>query len=160
MIRMVSKSVLDFVGNTPLIQLNSNQGVFGSFEANLYAKVEYVNPSGSIKDRIAKYMIEAAERDGLLQPGFTIIEASTGNTATSLAFVGSIKGYDVQILGPQKTLNPQRVAIMRAYGCNIQTIDTDAYEARQKDLDSSVHGGTIEVLPRRICLAMEKEQTD
>ena len=66
---MAVKSVLDFVGNTPLIQLNNKKGVFSTFEANLYAKVEYMNPSGSIKDRIAKYMIEQAEKRGDLKPG-------------------------------------------------------------------------------------------
>ena len=77
---MATKSVLDFVGNTPLIQLNSPEGVFGTFKANLFAKVEYVNPSGSIKDRIAKYMIEQAEKRGELKKGYTIVEGTSGNT--------------------------------------------------------------------------------
>ncbi|MBD3172504.1 pyridoxal-phosphate dependent enzyme, partial [Candidatus Bathyarchaeota archaeon] len=77
-------SILDSIGNTPLIKLNkvSNTG-------NVFVKAEYLNPSGSLKDRIALEMIRGAEEKGLLKPGYTIIEASTGNTGTALSFVGT-----------------------------------------------------------------------
>jgi cysteine synthase A len=115
---MVSKSVLDFVGNTPLIQLNSTQGVFGSFEANLYAKVEYVNPSGSIKDRIAKYMIEQAEKRGDLKKGDTIVEATSGNTGIAFSMAGAAKGYKVVIVMCE-TMTEERKNFMRAYGAQV-----------------------------------------
>ena len=78
--KLSSKSFLDFVGNTRLIQLNSKEGELSNFEAKIYAKVEYVYPSGSIKDQIVKFMIEQAEKIGNLKAGETIIEASSGNT--------------------------------------------------------------------------------
>jgi cysteine synthase A len=115
---MVSKSVLDFVGNTPLIQLNSTEGVFGSFEANLYAKLEYVNPSGSIKDRIAKYMIEQAEKRGDLKKYDTIVEATSGNTGIAFSMAGAAKGYKVVIVMCE-TMTQERRNFMRAYGAEV-----------------------------------------
>jgi len=112
---MAIKSVLDFVGNTPLIQLNSPEGVFSTFEANLYAKVEYVNPSGSIKDRIAKYMIEEAEKRGELKPGDTIVEGTSGNTGIAFSMAGAAKGYKVVIVMCE-TMTEERRNFMRAYG--------------------------------------------
>ena len=75
-------SVLDAIGNTPLIKIE-----------NVYAKLESVNPSGSIKDRVALEIINAAEREGLLKPGYRIVEASSGNTGISLSMVAAVKGY-------------------------------------------------------------------
>ncbi len=115
---MAAKSVLDFVGNTPLIQLNSSEGIFSTFEANLYAKVEYVNPSGSIKDRIAKYMIEQAEKRGDLKPGYTIIEATSGNTGIAFSMAGAAKGYKVVIIMCE-TMTEERRNFMRAYGAEV-----------------------------------------
>jgi cysteine synthase len=115
---MVSTSILDFVGNTPLIQLNSTEGVFGSFEANLYAKVEYVNPSGSIKDRIAKYMIDEAEKRGDLKKGDTIVEATSGNTGIAFSMAGAAKGYKVVIVMCE-TMTEERKNFMRAYGAEV-----------------------------------------
>ncbi|MDH5690166.1 MAG: cysteine synthase family protein, partial [Candidatus Bathyarchaeota archaeon] len=115
---LAAKSVLDFVGNTPLIQLNSPEGVFSTFEANLYAKVEYVNPSGSIKDRIAKYMIEQAEKRGDLKKGYTIVEGTSGNTGIAFSMAGAAKGYKVVIVMCE-AMTEERRNFMRAYGAEV-----------------------------------------
>ncbi len=151
----IAASMLDLIGDIPLVRLNRVGKETG---AEILVKPEFLNPSGSIKDRIAKYMVEAAEREGDLQEGGVIVEASTGNTGTALAFVAAVKGYRMVVFSPQKVANPQRAAIMLAYGCEIKKIDTDAYESGREDLDSSVHGAAIEVLPRQLCLEMEREQ--
>jgi len=88
------KSVLDLIGNTPMVKLNN---LTKDLEANILVKLEYLNPSGSMKDRIALKMIEMAEEEGTLRPGYKIVESSTGNTGTSLSFVGTMKGYRVII---------------------------------------------------------------
>lgn len=118
---MAAKSVLDFVGNTPLIQLNSPEGIFSTFEANLYAKVEYLNPSGSIKDRIAKYMIEQAEKRGDLKKEYIIIEATSGNTGIAFSMAGAAKGYKVVIVMCE-TMTDERRNFMRAYGAEVVSI--------------------------------------
>jgi len=121
---MAAKSVLDFVGNTPLIQLNSPEGVFSTFEANLFAKVEYVNPSGSIKDRIAKYMIEQAEKRGELKPGYTIVEGTSGNTGIAFSMAGAAKGYKVVIVMCE-SMTEERRNFMRAYGAKVVSTPAD-----------------------------------
>lgn len=123
---MAAKSVLDFVGNTPLIQLNRSKGVFSTFKANLYAKVEYVNPSGSIKDRIAKYLIEQAEKRGNLKPGYTIVEATSGNTGIAFSMAGAAKGYKVVIVMCEN-MTEERRQFIRAYGA--QVISTPAEQS-------------------------------
>jgi len=105
----VSDSILDAVGNTPLLKI---EGV--------YCKCEFLNPSGSIKDRIAKYMIEKAERVGLLSPGDTIVEATSGNTGNSLSMVAAVKGYRMLVVMPEGMSN-ERLAISRAYGAEVLT---------------------------------------
>ena len=92
---MYYENILDLIGNTPLISLKQTTGL------NIYAKAEFLNPGGSIKDRIAKNMIEVAERDGRLKPGMTIIEPTSGNTGIGLAFCGVRKGYRVVIVMPE-----------------------------------------------------------
>ncbi len=131
---MVVKSVLDFVGNTPLIQLNTPTGVFSGFEANLYAKVEYVNPSGSIKDRIAKYMIEQVEKRGDLKPGYTIVEATSGNTGIAFSMAGAAKGYKVVIVMCE-TMTEERRNFMRAYGAEV--ISTPACDSLKGAVDKA-----------------------
>lgn len=121
---MVTKSVLDFVGNTPLIQLNKPKGVLSTFKANLYAKVEYVNPSGSIKDRIAKYLIEQAEKRGDLKSGYTIVEATSGNTGIAFAMAGAAKGYKVVIVMCEN-MTEERRQFIRAYGAKVISTPVD-----------------------------------
>ena len=103
----VSGSILDAVGDTPLLEIEG-----------IYAKVEFLNPSGSIKARIAKYMIERAESEGLLKPGDTIVEATSGNTGNALSMVAAVKGYRMLVVMPEG-LSSERVAISRAYGAEV-----------------------------------------
>ena len=103
----VAVDVLDAIGNTPLVEL---EGV--------YAKLEYLNPSGSIKARIAKYMVEKAESEGLLKPGDTIVEATSGNTGNALSMVAAVKGYRMLVVMPTG-LSGERVAISRAFGAEV-----------------------------------------
>jgi cysteine synthase len=149
----IANSMLDLVGNIPLVRLNR---IGKSAGCEILVKPEYLNPSGSIKDRIAKFMIEEAEKEGRLRPGTTIIEASTGNTGTSLAFVGAVKGYRVIVFSPLKVVNPQRASIMQAFGATNEKVDTDALVADRKAVDGSVHGGRVEIYPREICRELEE----
>jgi cysteine synthase A len=103
-------SVLDAIGDTPLIEL---EGIF--------VKLEYLNPSGSIKARIAKYMIERAEREGLLHPGDTIVEASSGNTGNAMSMVAAVKGYKMLVVMPDG-LSRERTAISRAFGAEVMRV--------------------------------------
>jgi cysteine synthase len=100
-------SVLDAIGSTPLIRIDG-----------IWAKLEFLNPSGSIKARIAKYMIERAEEEGLLRPGDTIVEASSGNTGNALSMVAAVKGYRMLVVMP-RGMSRERAAISRAYGAEV-----------------------------------------
>ncbi len=148
----VLKSVLETIGNTPMVRLNRlTKGV----EADVLVKLEYLNPSGSLKDRIALEMIEQAERDGILKPGYTIVEASTGNTGIALSFVGTMKGYKVIIFEtmPGK-MSEERIKIMKRYGADVKLTSSKALsEAKEK----SVSGAEIELPGRIICRDMEKK---
>ncbi len=109
------ESVLDLIGNTPLVRmprLSPRPGI------HLYAKLEGQNPTGSVKDRIAKYMIEAAEARGELKPGDTILEPTSGNTGIGLALIGRLKGYRVVCVMPEN-VSPERSQLLRAYGAEI-----------------------------------------
>ena len=103
------KTILDCIGRTPLLTLESFTG------AKIFAKAEFLNPGGSIKDRIGKYMIEEAERKGLLKPGMTIIEPTSGNTGIGLVLVGVRKGYRVIIVMPEN-MSEERKKIIKALG--------------------------------------------
>ena len=109
----VSNTVLDFIGKTPMIKLD-----FPDIEATIYAKLEYLNPSGSIKDRIAKYMIEQAEKRGDLKPGYTIVEATSGNTGIAFSMVSAAKGYKMIVVMPE-VMSIERRRIMQAYGAQV-----------------------------------------
>ena len=104
---MYYKNVIDMIGNTPLISLEESTGY------RIFAKAEFLNPGGSIKDRIAKHMIEVAERDGKLKPGMTIIEPTSGNTGIGLALCGVRKGYRVIIVMPEN-MSEERKKIIKA----------------------------------------------
>ena len=112
---MLYRSVLDTIGNTPLVELPN---LSPSPTIRFFAKLEGQNPTGSVKDRIAKAMIEAAERDGLLTPGCTILEPTSGNTGVSLAFVAKLKGYNVRVVMPDN-VSEERTALLRAFGAEI-----------------------------------------
>lgn len=92
---MYTENILDLIGNTPLLSLKSSTGL------NIFAKAEFLNPGGSIKDRVAKNMIMMAEKRGLLKPGMTIIEPTSGNTGIGIALAGVRMGYKVIIIMPE-----------------------------------------------------------
>ncbi len=108
-------STQSLIGNTPLVKLNHNELPEG---ANLFAKLELFNPSGSVKDRIGKYMIEDAERRGLLQPGGVIVEGTAGNTGLGIAFAALNRGYRVIFVVPTK-FSKEKQVLMRALGAEI-----------------------------------------
>jgi cysteine synthase A len=120
----VYSSILDAIGS-PLVQLDSPA------DATVAAKVESANPGGSAKDRPALSMVEAAERDGHLEPGDTLVEPTSGNTGIGIAWVGAVKGYDVCIVMPESK-SPERRAIMQAYGAHIELVDGDISDARDR----------------------------
>ncbi len=103
------ESVLDCIGNTPMISLSR----FGT--PNIFAKAEYLNPGGSVKDRVARYLIEEAEKSGELRPGMMIVEASSGNTGIGVSLIGVMKGYRVVIVMPEN-MSEERRKIIRAFG--------------------------------------------
>jgi cystathionine beta-synthase len=115
-----AESVLDLMGNTPLVKLNR---VTGSAVATVLAKVEYLNPGGSVKDRIAVRMIEAAEADGRLRPGGTIVEPTSGNTGVGLALVAQRKGYHCVFVCPDKVSEDKR-NVLKAYGARVVVCPT------------------------------------
>jgi cystathionine beta-synthase len=106
-------TILDAIGNTPLVEVTLR-----GLPHTLHAKLEYLNPGGSIKDRSALFMIEEAERLGELKPGFTIIEGSSGNQGIAVAMIGAVKGYPVIITVPERT-SREKVATLKAYGAEV-----------------------------------------
>jgi cysteine synthase A len=106
----ISDNILDAIGNTPMVQVEG-----------IYCKLEYLNPSGSIKARIAKYMIERAEDEGLLRHGDTIVEATSGNTGNALSMVAAVKGYRMLVVMPEG-MSGERVAISRAFGADVMEV--------------------------------------
>ena len=117
----IADSILDAIGHTPLVRL-SRYGA--GLTPQLVAKVEALNPGGSIKDRVAVKLIEAAERDGRLQPGGTIVEPTSGNTGTGLAIAARVKGYRVIAVMPDK-MSREKIDLLRAYGAEVVIAPTD-----------------------------------
>ena len=111
----IFNSVTELIGNTPLLKLNR---VVPDDAADVYVKLEFENPAGSIKDRIALAMIEKAERDGILKPGGTIVEPTSGNTGIGLAMVAAAKGYHIIIVMPE-TMSVERRKLMKGYGAEL-----------------------------------------
>lgn len=106
----MSGSVLDGIGNTPLVEVDG-----------VWVKLEFLNPSGSIKARMAKYIVERAEREGLLHPGDTIVEASSGNTGNAFSMVAAVKGYNMLVVMPEG-MSKERAAISRAFGADVMLV--------------------------------------
>lgn len=147
----VANNILELIGKTPMVKLNN---ITKDVETNVLGKLEFFNPSGSMKDRIALKMIEMAEEEGVLKSGYTIVESSTGNTGTSLSFVGTVKGYKVVIYEtiPGK-MGEEKIKIMRNYGAEVHVISPkDIRNLKEK----SVPGAEIELPGRRICLDLER----
>lgn len=123
--RGISESILDAIGDTPMLEIEG-----------IYCKLEYLNPSGSIKARIAKYMVERAEREGLLSAGDTIVEATSGNTGNALSMVAAVKGYRMLVVMPEG-MTGERVAISRAFGAEVLQVGhfhVDEALAKAKEL--------------------------
>jgi cysteine synthase A len=152
---MKTKSILDTIGHTPLIKVDR---LGERVKAKLFVKPEYMNPSGSIKDRIALKMIEEAEEKGWLKPGYTILESSTGNTGIALSFVGCLKGYQVVIFEttPGK-IGEEKRKIMRGYGAEVRSLPP---EDLAKMKEKSVAGAEVEKPGRQMCLNLEKAHTN
>src|SRR5277367_4697289 len=115
------ESALDAIGHTPLVKLNK---VVDGAACLVLAKVEYVNPGGSVKDRPAVAMLDAAERQGLLKPGGTIVEPTSGNTGTGLAMAAAIRGYRCILVMPDK-MSREKVDLLRAYGADVVLTPTN-----------------------------------
>ena len=114
----IAKSLTELVGNTPLLELNKYSESKG-LDTPVIAKVEYFNPGGSVKDRIALAMIEDAEQKGILKPGATIIEPTSGNTGVGLALVSAVKGYHLILTMPE-TMSVERRNLVKAYGAEVR----------------------------------------
>jgi cystathionine beta-synthase len=114
------ESVVDLIGNTPLVRLGS---VARDVPATVLAKVEYFNPGGSVKDRIAVRMVEAAERSGALRPGGTIVEPTSGNTGVGLALVAQRRGYHCVFVLPDK-VSQDKINVLTAYGAQVEVCPT------------------------------------
>ena len=112
---MLYQNILETIGNTPIVKLN-NLGK--KLNANIYAKLEYFNPAGSIKDRLAVWLIEDAEKRGLLKPKGTIVEATSGNFGIGLAFVANIKGYKCIFVIPDK-MSKEKIQLLQSLGAKV-----------------------------------------
>lgn len=114
---MIATSIDQLIGNTPLLELTHIEAEYG-LHARILAKLEYLNPAGSVKDRVALAMIQAAEADGRLQPGATIIEPTSGNTGIGLAAVAAVRGYRLMLVMPD-TMSVERRRLAAAYGAEV-----------------------------------------
>ncbi|HEY3187079.1 MAG TPA: pyridoxal-phosphate dependent enzyme, partial [Solirubrobacteraceae bacterium] len=117
----IKDSILDAIGTTPLVRLSR---LGAGLTPQIVAKVESLNPGGSIKDRVAVALIEAAERDGKLKPGGTIVEPTSGNTGTGLAIAARLKGYRVIAVMPDK-MSKEKIDLLRAYGAEVVVAPTE-----------------------------------
>ena len=114
----IKESALELIGNTPLLKLNNYSKVAGVEHATILAKLEYLNPAGSVKDRAALFMIQEAEKTGIIKPGATIIEPTSGNTGIGLAAVAASRGYKAILTLPD-TMSVERRTMLAAYGADL-----------------------------------------
>ena len=142
----IKQSALELIGKTPLLQLNGYSKAAGVKDATILAKLEYLNPAGSVKDRIALAMIEDAEQKGILKPGATIIEPTSGNTGIGLASVAAAKGYKAVLTLPE-TMSVERRNLLKAYGAElVLTEGTKGMKgaiAKAEELKESTPGSVI-----------------
>jgi cysteine synthase A len=140
------ESSLELVGNTPLLKLNGYSKKAGITGATLFAKLEYLNPAGSVKDRIALAMIEDAEKKGILKPGATIIEPTSGNTGIGLAAVAAAKGYKAILTLPD-TMSVERRNLLKAYGAELVLTEgakgMKGAIAKAEELNKEIEGSVI-----------------
>ena len=142
----IKQSALELIGNTPLLQLNAYSKKREITQATVLAKLEYLNPAGSVKDRIALAMIEDAEEKGLLKPGATIIEPTSGNTGIGLAAVAAAKGYKAILTLPD-TMSVERRNLLHAYGAELVLTEgakgMKGAIAKAEELNKEIEGSVI-----------------
>ena len=142
----IKQSSLELIGKTPLLQLNGYTKKSGIENATILAKLEYLNPAGSVKDRVAFSMIEDAEKKGILKPGATIIEPTSGNTGIGLAAVAAAKGYHAILTLPD-TMSVERRNLLKAYGAEIVLTEgakgMKGAIAKAEELQKSIPGSII-----------------
>jgi cysteine synthase A len=142
----IIESSLELIGNTPLLKLNNYSKRTGVNNATILAKLEYLNPAGSVKDRIALAMIEDAEKNGQLKPGATIIEPTSGNTGIGLAAVATAKGYKAILTLPD-TMSVERRNLLKAYGAEIVLTEGSkgmkGAIAKAEELNQEIEGSVI-----------------
>ena len=142
----IKQSALELIGGTPLLQLNGYSKKREITEATVLAKLEYLNPAGSVKDRIALAMIEDAEKKGLLKPGATIIEPTSGNTGIGLAAVAAAKGYKAILTLPD-TMSVERRTLLKAYGAELVLTEgakgMKGAIAKAEELNKEIEGSII-----------------
>jgi len=150
-------NILDKIGNTPLLKLNKINNVPG---VDIYAKCEFMNPGGSIKDRMALRMIQGAESRGDLKMGGTIIDQSTGNTGPALAFVGAVKGYRVKLFMPAQlssSYNPaDRIKIAKLYGCEVTAVDLEEYIPDAVELSDVERAAAFVAIRMKYCFDFQE----
>ena len=142
----IKQSALELIGNTPILQLNRYSEKAGIKDVTLLAKLEYLNPAGSVKDRIALAMIEDAEKKGKLKPGATIIEPTSGNTGIGLAAVATAKGYKAILTLPD-TMSVERRNLLKAYGAELVLTEgakgMKGAIAKAEELEKEIDGALI-----------------
>lgn len=142
----IKQSALELIGNTPILQLNRYSEKAGIKDVTLLAKLEYLNPAGSVKDRIALAMIEDAEKKGKLKPGATIIEPTSGNTGIGLAAVATAKGYKAILTLPD-TMSVERRNLLKAYGAELVLTEgakgMKGAIAKAEELEKEIDGAVI-----------------
>jgi cysteine synthase A len=142
----IKLSALELVGNTPILKISRYSEAVDATDANVMAKLEYLNPAGSVKDRVGFELIEDAERKGLLKPGATIIEPTSGNTGIGLAMTAAIKGYRAILTLPE-TMSEERRTLLKAYGAEL--VLTEGAKgmagaiAKAEELRDSIDGAII-----------------
>lgn len=142
----VARTALDLIGNTPVVRLNR---LASPEHAVVWGKLENLNPGGSVKDRICLHMIEAAERDGRLSPGATIIEPTSGNTGIGLALVASVKGYHLMLTMPD-TMSIERRSLLMAYGAElVLTPDTKGMHAAIQQAEALLEAHPDSFMPQQ-----------
>jgi cysteine synthase A len=153
--KKIYDSVLELIGNTPMVRLNK---IGVNVKSDILVKLEYTNPSGSLKDRIAVEMIDQAEKEGKLKPGFTIVESSTGNTGLGLSAIGTLKGYRVVIYEtmPGKA-GAEKSKMMENIGAEVRLMEPEDIKGLE---ERSIYGAEVELPGRQMCLDQEKEHPD
>jgi len=153
-------NILGQIGNTPLLKLRK---VTEGLDVDVFVKCEFLNPGGSIKDRMALGMIEAAEQSEELKPGGMIVDQSTGNTGPALAFVGAVKGYQVQLFLPvqlSSSYNPaDRIRIARLFGCNVTPIDLEEHIDNVDELDEVEKAASFVAIRMAQCYKLQENDS-